>query len=143
MGSSSKVVIVGAISLIIGVYGASLKGVQTRHLRNAMSSTNRVQRLHAADAALRSSLSLFAKSGDKDVSETKTIPGSNGVFSYSISKHGNVYTDSVNITYPDGSTQLVTGSISKKAFKLGPRKIHKGGYNVTAIFAGVIQKPTK
>ena len=146
MGSSSKVILVGATSLIIGIYASSMKGVQSQHIQTATANVNRVQRMFAADAALRSALSTYqAKDGNYDVYETKSLPGGNGTFVNSITKHGTTATASVTISYPDGSQQLLTATISKLSpgqyYKQGARKIHKNGYVVSEIFADAVKKP--
>lgn len=144
MGSSSKVILVGATSLIIGIYASSLKAVQYQHIQTAEANVQRVQHMFAADAALRSALNTYVNNGAHDVSETKTLPGGVGTFDNKI-RHGWFGTAaSVTITYPDSSTQTLTATVTKMApgqyYKLGARKIHKNGYIVSQIFASPVNK---
>jgi hypothetical protein len=146
MGSSSKVILVGAMSLIIGIYASSLKSVQNQQIQTATANVNRVQHLFAADAALRSALSTYeANNGKNNVSETKTLPNNGGSFVNNITKGSSNAVTSITITYPDGSTQVVSATISKLSpgqyYKSGARKIHKNGYVVSQIFADAVKKP--
>lgn len=147
MGSSSKVVLVGATSLIIGIYGVSLKSVQSSYVQAAQTNVSRVQRGLAADAAMRSALSLYQSYGGAySITDSKTLPGKNGNFTCSvIKKTGTTATATVNIVYPDGSTQLLSGTVTKlgvgQHYKVGPRKIHKGGFEISGYYAGVVKKP--
>jgi hypothetical protein len=146
MGSSSKVILIGATSLIIGIYASALKGVQTQQVLTAKMSMGRVQQLYSADAALRSALSTFqANNGNGNVLEVKTLPNGGGTFTNKITKGLIVTIDSVTITYPDKSTQLLTATITKLSpgqyYKPGPRKIHKNGYVVSHIVACSVKKP--
>jgi hypothetical protein len=150
MGSSSKVVLVGATSLIIGIYGASLKRVQSEHMQVAMSNVYRVQRQYAGDAAMRSALSSYqAVDGDHSVWGTKSLPSNTGTFDYSIIRIGYSTTArvTVDVHYADGSSQTLTGTVAKiatgKGAKQGIRKVHKGRFEVSGMFAAAVKKPNK
>lgn len=148
MGSSSKVILVGATSLIIGIYASSLKEVQNQQIQTAVASVNRVQHMFSADAALRSALSTYqANNGNINVSEVKSLPGGGGTFANNITRGVGHANASITITYPDGSTQVVSATITKLSagqyYKQGARKIHKNGYVVSQIFADAVKKPNK
>jgi hypothetical protein len=149
MGSSSKVLFVGAVSLIVGIYGASLKRVQADHMQAAMTNVYRIQRMYAGDAAMRSALSYYqAIDGAYNVYGTKTLPGNIGTFDYSIvrTSYFNACA-TINVYYADGSTQTLTGTVAKiatgKGAKQGVRKIHKGRFEVSGVFAAAVKKPKK
>jgi len=61
MGSASRVLLVGATSLIVGVYAVSLKGTQTNDLTAAISTLNRVQTERIEDAAVRGALDRIVR----------------------------------------------------------------------------------
>jgi hypothetical protein len=150
MGSSSKVVLIGATSLIIGIYGASLKRVQSDHMQAALTNVYRVQRIYGGDAAMRSALSSYqAINGAYSVYGTKALPGHTGTFDYSIVRTGYTSTAkaTVNVYYADGSSQKITGTVTKLLYgkhpKQGVRKIHKGNFEVSGMFAAAVKKPKK
>jgi len=60
MGNASKVVFLSAASLIVGVYGISLKNVQQIDVTTALSSSTRVQNERTEDAAVRATLDIVA-----------------------------------------------------------------------------------
>jgi hypothetical protein len=150
MGSSSKVVLIGATSLIIGIYGASLKRVQSDHMQAALTNVYRVQRIYGGDAAMRSALSSYqAINGAYSVYGTKSLPGNTGTFDYSIVRGGRstIARATVDVQYSDGSSQTITGTVAKiapgKGVKQGLRKIHKGNFEVSGMFAAAVKKPKK
>jgi hypothetical protein len=147
MESSSKVILIGATSLIVGMYASALKNVQSQQILTAQMSVNRVQRLYSADAALRSALNTFVKvnKGNGNVSEMKNLPNGGGTFTNKITKGSLNTVDSVTITYPDGSTQIVTAIITKlsdrQKYTQGARKIHNNSYVASQILVYAVKKP--
>lgn len=148
MGSSSKVVLVGATSLIVGVYGISLKKVETNNVNTALVNVSRVQNEYTSDAAMRSALSLFQYyDGKYEVGGTKKgVAGT--VFTYNVKPTGgnNAYA-TVTVYFPDGSTQVLEAKLvdakkqGKAASKPGVRSMHKGGWLVAGYFPGHTKKP--
>ena len=63
MGSSSKVLLVGATSLIVGVYAISLKNVQSNNMQTAQSQVARIQNERLVDAALVLALDRVKNTG--------------------------------------------------------------------------------
>jgi len=89
MGSASKVVLVGAASLIVGVYGISLKMVQGTDVETALSRMQIVQNERAEDAALRAALDRITRApylGKSSLSGTVTALGG-GTFYYNYTTH--------------------------------------------------------
>jgi hypothetical protein len=139
MGSSSKVILVGATSLIVGVYAISLKKAEVDGVQAAKKNLERVQSERAQDGAMRTALSSFVKdNGSKDKSGTlKTIDGS--TFTYSIAKitdrrdpdHNN-YRMTVTMN-KDGVSKVVTSVLAKITgnMKEGSRVIKHGKFQVT------------
>jgi hypothetical protein len=136
MGSSSKVLLVGATSLIIGTYAVSLKRVQTQEMQTAAADFNRVQNEHVLDAALRSALDTVAnfKNLKKASGTMKTIDG--GTFTFSATKDGgSAGTLTVTLTR-NGGTRVAKALLEKVTgqLKQGSRNIHRGKWQVTKSF---------
>lgn len=139
MGSSSKVILVGATSLIVGVYGISLKKAESDGVQAAMKHVKRVQNERTEDAAMRTALSSFvAEDGRKDKSGSlRALDGS--TFTYSVAKikekddpdRGD-YRLIVTMTR-EGVSKVVTSVLKKMTgdMKEGARTIKRGKYQVT------------
>lgn len=137
MGSSSKVILVGATSLIVGVYAISLKKAEVDGVQAAMKNVKRVQNERIEDAAMRTSLAGFVKSNGKLDRKgiQKALDG--GTFSYNISKikHTDNYLLTLTITR-DGVAKTITAQLSEATGDVaqGARKIHRGKWQVTKSF---------
>jgi hypothetical protein len=137
MGSSSKVILVGATSLIVGVYAISLKKAEVDGVQAAMKNVKRVQNERIEDAAMRTSLSSFVKDNGKlnKKGTQKALDGS--TFSYNISKikHTDNYLLTLTIAR-DGVEKTITGQLSEATGDVsqGARKIHRGKWQVTKSF---------
>jgi hypothetical protein len=139
MGSSSKVILIGATSLIVGVYGISLKKAETDGMKAAMKHMDRVQNERTEDAAMRTALCAFvADNGANDKSGSLTaLDGS--TFTYSVAKirgrgvpdEGN-YRLIVTIT-KDGVSKTTTSVVTRVLgnMKRGARVIHRGKFQVS------------
>jgi hypothetical protein len=135
MGSSSKVILVGATSLIVGVYAISLKRAETDGVAAAMKQVKRVQNERTEDAAMRAALSSFVKDrGAKDKSGTvKAIDGTN--FTYAIKARGTTADVTVTVLR-DGVPKVITAKLTKKSSGMGQgaRKIRRGDWEITESF---------
>ena len=136
MGSASKIVLVGATSLIVGVYAVSLKNVQSNRLMAAYTDVSRVQDRYTVDAALRGALSSFQSyNGIYEVWGTKTLLGG-GTYYYDVKPtySGSDYADVWMYIYQANDTTYVRAKAKNvvdlgTGISYGVRKIHKGGYN--------------
>ncbi|HTY37152.1 MAG TPA: hypothetical protein VMH23_08560 [Bacteroidota bacterium] len=154
MGSASKIILIGATSLIVGIYAVSLKKVQTNDVNTALVEVNRVQFERVQAAAVRSALSLFYSYGGGDLSGTRTALGG-GTFTYSFTSHWNSYVwdprtysygayDYTNLTvtvYLNGVPRVVTARVERTDLsgsygyvKQGPRKMHRASWEVTKYY---------
>jgi len=144
MGSASKVILVGATSLIVGIFAASLKAVQTNDIKTALVDTKRVQFEQVQGAAVRTAMSLFVSYGCGDLSGTRNALGG-GTYSYSFVSHWNTtlgaydYSDLTLTATLDGVSRVITARVedtslrsdpSLRYVKQGPRKIHRGKWEV-------------
>ena len=148
MGSASKVVLVGATSLIIGIFAVSLKTVQTNDIKTAMVDTKRVQFEQVQAAAVRTAMSLFVSYGGGDLSGSRNALGG-GTYSYSFVSHWNTtyanydYADLTLTATLDGVARNITARVenvslrsdpSKRYVKQGPRKMHRGTWEVVKYY---------
>lgn len=135
MGSSSKVILVGATTLIVGTYAVSLKQVQTKQVAAASAEVNRVQDQQALDAAMRAALDEYVKgNGSSDKSGTLTTVGG-GTFTYAV-KNG-VVGPTLTVTLTRGmGTKVATAALTKTTtnVKQGSRRIHRGKWEVGSTF---------
>lgn len=133
MGSSSKVILVGATSLIVGVYAISLKKAETERINAALKGVERVQAERTSDAALRTALDAFVRDGGlRDKSGTmKKLDG--GTFTYTIRGAGGASPRLTVFIVRDGKTKKITTTLHKSTsgFPKGPRRIHRGQWEVT------------
>jgi len=133
MGSASKVVLVGAASLIVGVYGISLKMVQGTDLGTALSQTRRVQNERAEDAAMRAAVYQITKApllGKSNTSGTVNALGG-GTFYYNYVTHTTWGTATLTMIQ-GGDTKVVDVTMEKKTTTSpGFRHILRGQWQVT------------
>ena len=135
MGSSAKVLLTGAISLIVGVYAISLKNVQTTNLRVAQSQVDRVQNERLVDAGLV--IALDKLKGGKDATGTVNVLGR--TIKYEITPNG-IQKASITLTLTekvDGVDvilmQLNAEAKKDQPHKKGFRKIHRGDWQITSV----------
>ena len=137
MGSSSKVILVGAISLIVGVYAISLKNVQSNNLTTAVTQVNRVQIERLTDAALSLALHhiVFMGGGSSAECDWTQVAALGGTVKYKIPTVKN-NSATVYITVKTGNDKKQFKAImEKKKGKKGYRKVHRGEWLVTSVFA--------
>ncbi len=154
MGSASKIILVGATSLIVGIYAVSLKNVQTNDVTTALVDVKRVQFERVQAAAVRSALSVFYAWGAGDLSGTRNALGG-GTFSYSFSSHWNSgawdprtlsygaydYANMAITLYLDGVPRTITARVERTDLagsygyvKQGPRKMCRASWEVTKYY---------
>lgn len=133
MGTSSKVILVGATALIVGAYAVSLKKAESSGFEAAMKAVKRVQNERIEDAAIRIAIDEFVNAdGSKDMSGSKKSFGDSRC-SYDIKQHG-IYADVTVTVEIDGVKKTIVARLDKKAeVQQGPRKIHRGSWQVTKI----------
>jgi len=136
MGNASKVVLVGAASLIVGVYGVSLKMVQGNDAQVALSQTARVQNERAEDAAVRATLDQITKSPYLGkYNRTGTVTGLGGgtfYYNYTTGYPGGYYGSATLTMDQNGDTKTIYISMAKQSStKPGFRHIIRGQWQVT------------
>jgi hypothetical protein len=152
MGSATKIVLVGAASLIIGIYSVSLKKVQTNDLLTSISQTTQVQSEKAVDMAIRASLHRVQYNRDLSASTAYTVTATRpllggGTYTYNFPCAVNQYTGiwgTVTVTQPtvdpsvtdvkvvDVRIDKVSGTNSTGAgTKPGFRRYVRGQWQVT------------
>jgi hypothetical protein len=133
MGSASKVVLVGAASLIVGVYGISLKMVQGSDVGTAVSQVKQLQNERTEDAALRAALDRITKApnlGRSNASGTVTALGG-GTFAYNYTGHTTWGTATLTMNQ-DGDSKTIDVTIEKTTTtNPGFRHILRGQWQVT------------
>lgn len=136
MGSSSKVLLVGATSLIVGVYAISLKNVQTTGMLTAQTHVNRMQNERVVDAALILALDKVNSTGGNT---NTTVTGKHALgadITYTIS-HANGNSATINLTITKGTfTENITATAQKISGKQkkGYRKMHRGNWGLASAF---------
>jgi hypothetical protein len=134
MGSSSKVLLVGATSLIVGVYAISLKNVQTTGLQTAQSLVNRLQKERIVDAALSLALDDVQKHGSHD----KTVTGKHalgGTIDYTVIRKSSSSAEiDLTVTIANGTGRIVVAQVEQAKKKSGYRKVHRGDWRVASVF---------
>jgi len=129
----SKVVLVGATSLIVGIYSLSLKRVESDYVKASSNRVTVVQLDRLAEATLRLAVNDLANGWSaRSVKGKKALGGS---ADYTISKNGLTYTITATVKV-NGATKTIvataenaTGTV-KKSF----RSIHRGRYVVTKYY---------
>jgi hypothetical protein len=135
MGSSSKVILVGAMTLIVGTYAVSLKQVQTKQVAAASAVVDRLQQEQTFDAAMRAALDAYvAGNGSSDKSGTLTAVDG-GTFTYSVKNVDGVATLTVTMTR-NGGIKVATAKLTKTSSKVkqGSRRIHRGQWEASSAF---------
>ena len=129
----SKVVLVGATSLIVGIYSLSLKRVESDYVKASSNRVKVVQLDRLAEATLRLAVNDLANGWSaRSVSGKKALGGSTD---YAISKNGTTFTITATVKVGGATKTIVatalktTGTI-KKSF----RSIHRGQYVVTKYY---------
>lgn len=121
MGNASKIVLVGAASLVVGVYTVSLKREQTINLMASISSASTTQSVKVGDAALRASLYRVQFNRDADsvsvytVTSTMPLPGG-GTYTYSFPCYKNQTTaiwGTVTLNLPNSDQRIMDVRIDK------------------------------
>lgn len=143
MGSSAKVLLVGATSLIVGVYAISLKSVQTTSLQTAQSHVSQMQYERLVDAALSLALddtkSSFSANVLKHNGDTKTITGKSalgGTISYTIVRNSSSSAE-LDITVKiSGRDRIVVAQVDQPGSKKknAYRKVQRGDWRVESVF---------
>jgi len=156
MGSASKIILIGATSLIVGIYAVSLKKVQTNDINTALVAVKRVQFERTQAAAVRSAMSLFYSYGAGPLSGTRNSLGG-GTFTYNFSSHWNSsiwdpvasvwgaydYANlSITLTL-DGVPRVITARVERTDLstsslypyvRQGPRKMHRASWEVSKYY---------
>jgi len=129
----SKVVLVGATSLIVGIYSLSLKRVESDYVKASSNRVTVVQLDRLAEATLRLAVNDLANGWSaRSVKGKKALGGS---ADYTVSKNGLTYTITATVKVGGATKTIVatavktTGTI-KKSF----RSIHRGQYVVTKYY---------
>lgn len=151
MGNAAKIVLVGAASLVVGIYSVSLKRAQTSGLMTSISHVSRVQTESYEDMALRAALYRVQFNRDQDMStvytiaSTKTLLGG-GTYTYdfpniAINKVLNI-TGTVTVTPPNEATKTIDLAVSRvnsgdpsfPTTKPGHRHFVRGKWQITKAF---------
>lgn len=154
MGSASKIVLVGAASLVVGIYAVALKRNQTNDMSTSWSYVKRVQTERIEDAAIRFAAYRVQYNVDNQrivlgsmtaftVGATKTALGG-GTYTYNLSVPANAYyaTGTVTVNPPNEDSKTIsirvdrvygTGSTGVGT-KPGHRRFVRGQFQVTKYF---------
>jgi hypothetical protein len=150
MGNASRVVVVGAMSLVVGIYGLSLKKVQAVDLDASLMPVKRVQYERKVAAAVRSAMSdwelkyrLYGPPSTYPYQltgpTTSCLGGGsfNYTFTYDPYYH---YADlSLSMTsFQDSLPRVITARVenlgSYWAMTQGPQKMRRGVWQTTKFF---------
>jgi hypothetical protein len=142
MGSSSKVLLVGATSLIVGVYAISLKNVQTIGLKTAQSQVNQMQNERLVDAALVLALNKVKNTGGNYNTPTYGPDDAGRVLGADISyriKNADGNSATILLTITKGNfTEIVKATVEKTqgshGHRWGLRRSHRGNWQLTNAF---------
>jgi|WetSurMetagenome_2_1015567.scaffolds.fasta_scaffold794768_2 hypothetical protein len=142
MGSSSKVLLVGATSLIVGVYAISLKNVQTTGMQTAQSQVDRINNERMVDAALSLALddtkssfenNTLKKNGDTKVVSNKSALG--GTIGYTlIRKSTSTAEIDITVSSSSGKNRIVIAQVEQTRKNHGYRKVHRSDWRVASVF---------
>jgi hypothetical protein len=142
MGSSSKVLLVGATSLIVGVYAISLKNVQTTGMQTAQSQVDRIYNERLVDAALSLALddakasfanNTLKKDGDTKVVGSKSALG--GTIGYTLIRKSNSTAEiDITVSSSSGKNRIVVAQVEQTNKNHGYRKVHRGDWRVASVF---------
>jgi hypothetical protein len=154
MGSASKIILIGATSLIIGIYAVSLKTVQTIDLGTSLVEVKRVQYERIQSAAVRTAMYKYT-TGVYSSSSFYALGG--GTYTYAYTNYGSYMspsyyyyksdgTKTANVTLTlnlDGVSRVATAEMedvttrpyaSTRYVKQGPRRAHRGIWEVTKYY---------
>lgn len=151
MGNASKIILIGATSLIVGIYAVSLKKVQANDINTALVEVKRVQFERVQAAAMRTAIDKFISApyyGSYDIASSRLQLGSDTTFAYTFTGTNPGHSSNLQITVyqrnfytgSDGKlySVLVPRTIiatienaSPGVVKQGPRRIHRGTWQVT------------
>src|SRR3972149_4219645 len=145
MGSASKVILIGATSLIVGVYATSLKKVQAGDLETALARVSRIQTERVEDAAARVVVSRISPylSYTTSYPYYTTITGQRealggGYFTYTMEIHSTYATATVTL-YQTGAPKVITIRADKMTTtKPGFRRILRGQWQVTKYYVSPV-----
>ena len=145
MGNASRIVLVGGMSLVVGIYGVSLKGVQTANMGASLMPVKRVQYEGKEAAAVRSAMNdwetkvrLYGPQTGLTGGPASCLGG--GTFTYEFKNGTANYADlSLSMTsYQDFLPRVVTASVMKKGstgeLSQGPRTLRRGVWQVTKYY---------
>jgi hypothetical protein len=141
MGSASKIILVGATSLIVGIYAVSLKKVQANDINTSMLDVKRVQFERVQAAAVRTAMSHFVANGALNLTSSRLQLGGDTTFTYNFTSYGSsaslamtVYQrNQENVLAPRVITARVEDTFGS-GVNQGPRKIHRGTWQVTKYY---------
>ena len=136
MGNAAKVVLVGAASLIVGVYGLSLKAVQGNDATIAMARATRVQNERAEDAAVRAILDRAIRSpylGKYNMTGSLNGLGGGTFTATYTTNYPSTYSGHATITMSqNGDTKIIDVWMAKQtSTNPGFRHITRGQWQVT------------
>jgi hypothetical protein len=153
MGSASKIILIGATSLIVGIYAVSLKKVQANDARSALVEVKRVQFERVQAASVVSAIQAFMSYGNLLGLQGPSNALGGGTYYFRFSDKwdstlsGGIWVkNAVNLTVTDtldGVARLITARIedsnqrldaNQKYVKQGPRRIHRGTWEVTKYY---------
>jgi len=138
MGSSAKILLVGATSLIVGVYAISLKSVQSAGMDSAQSQMNQMQNERLVDAALSLALDDVKKHGlpASGVREVIGKQALGGTIDYSIKTTGEIdlTLKRLNKNGEWKNVSLAVANVEQATKKHGYRKIHRGDWRVASVY---------
>jgi hypothetical protein len=161
MGSASKIILVGATSLIVGIYAVSLKKVQANDISTSMLDVKRVQFEHVQAAAVRTAIDKFLSNpylGKNNLSSSRTQLGGDATFTFEFKSTRPDTSSDLSMTVYQRTqlkeyqrNQLVVRDtlvprtivarventalgISYGYVKQGPRKMHRAKWEVTQYY---------
>ncbi len=129
---SSKVVLVGATSLIVGIYSLSIKKVESSYVTASMNRVKMVQLDRAGEAALRLAVNDLAVSDGLWTRSVKGMKVLGSSADYTVSKQGNTYIIAATVSI-GGTTKTVQAYVEKVTgqAKKSFRSVHRGQWQVT------------
>lgn len=130
---SSKIVLVGATSLIVGIYSLSIKRVESSYVSASVNRAKTVQLDRVAEAALRLAVNNLAN----NPASTKSVRGKKvlgGLVTYRI-EQGNPVTVTATVDI-GGTTKTIVAYVEKATgqVKKSFRSIHRGKWVVTKYY---------
>ncbi len=141
MGSASKIILVGATSLIVGIYAVSLKKVQANDINTSMLDVKRVQFERVQAAAVRTAMAHFVSLNAHDLTSFRTQLGGDTTFTYTFTSYGTTANLTMTVYQRNQDNVLVprviTASLENtgvSGVKQGPRKMHRAAWQVTKYY---------